>query len=69
MKGRNLAILIIAAVGLIWISSKRAAIDYADIPCPTCGSVEVLDFGHTERGQHCHCADCGREFYIEDELQ
>lgn len=68
MKGRNIAIAIIAALGLIWIGSKRVCIAYADMPCPTCGSVEVLDFGHTERGQLCHCFDCGQEFFIEDEL-
>ncbi len=64
-------IILIAVIvlGGIWIKSEKAKVAYADIDCPVCGSTEVLDFGTTtERGQHCHCYDCGQEFYIlEDE--
>ena len=55
----------VIVLGGLWIRSEKAKVAYADTDCPVCGSSEVLDFGQTERGQHCHCYDCGQEFYLE----
>jgi transposase-like protein len=60
-----IALLAVIVLGGLWISSEKAKVAYADTGCPVCGSSEVLDFGQTERGQHCHCYDCGQEFYLE----
>lgn len=58
-------LLIVIVLGTIWVRSEKAKVAYADTPCPACGSSEVLDFGQTEHGQHCHCFDCKTEFYVE----
>jgi transposase-like protein len=60
-----IALLAVIVLGGLWIRSEKAKVAYADTDCPVCGSSEVLDFGQTERGQHCHCYDCGQEFYLE----
>ena len=60
-----IALLAVIVLGGLWIRSEKANVAYADTDCPVCGSSEVLDFGQTERGQHCHCYDCGQEFYLE----
>ena len=59
-----IALLAVIVLGGLWIRSEKAKVAYADTDCPVCGSSEVLDFGQTERGQHCHCYDCGQEFYL-----
>lgn len=59
-----IALLTVIIIGLLWVKSLKDKVAYADIDCPACGGVEVLDFGQTEHGQHCHCYDCGHEFYI-----
>ena len=60
-----LVLLTVIVLGCIWVSSIKAKVAYAETDCPTCGSSEVLDFGYNEEGdQHCHCYDCGQEFYI-----
>ena len=59
-----IALLAAIVLGGIWVSHEKAKVAYADTDCPTCGGSEVLDFGQTEQGQHCHCYDCGQEFYI-----
>lgn len=59
-----IALLTAIIIGGIWVKSLKDKVAYADTDCPTCGSSEVLDFGQTEQGQHCHCYDCGQEFYL-----
>ena len=59
-----LAALALLILGTIWVRSIKAQVAYADTDCPVCGSNEVLDFGETDKGQHCHCYDCGQEFYL-----
>lgn len=63
-----IVLVAVIVLGGIWINSERAKVAYAGTDCPACGSAEVLDFGHSEKGQKCHCFDCGKEFYILDEV-
>ena len=65
MKKQVFILLAAIVLGVLWVRSENAKVAYADTDCPVCGGSEVLDFGQTERGQHCHCYDCGQEFYIE----
>lgn len=60
-----LAVMLAALILLAgWTHSLKAQVAYADTDCPACGSNEVLDFGETDKGQHCHCYDCRQEFYL-----
>lgn len=64
MKKQLALLAALLILGTIWVRSIKAQVAYADTDCPVCGSNEVLDFGETDKGQHCHCYDCGQEFYL-----
>ena len=64
MKKQLALLAALLILGTIWVRSIKAQVAYADTDCPVCGSNEVLDFGETDMGQHCHCYDCGQEFYL-----
>lgn len=60
-------LFVIIIAGICWINHLKSDIDYLDVECLRCGSVEVLDFGYDDHmgGQHGHCPDCGCDFYVE----
>jgi len=54
-------------IGFLYVSHIRSQVKYVDMPCPSCGSSEVLDFGLTDEGdQRAHCFDCKQEFTISE---
>ena len=64
MKKQLALLAALLILGTIWVRSIKAQVAYADTDCPVCGSNEVLDFGETDKGQHCHCYDCGQHVYL-----
>ena len=68
MKQNIFPIVVIVAtiiIGFLYVSHIRSQVKYVDMPCPSCGSSEVLDFGLTDEGdQRAHCFDCKQEFTI-----
>ena len=61
------AIVATIIIGGIYINHLRSQVKYVDMPCPSCGSSEVLDFGLTDEGdQRAHCFDCKQEFTISE---
>ena len=59
------AIVATIIIGYCIVSHIRSQVAYVSIPCPSCGSEEVLDFGLTDEGdQRAHCFDCKHEFTI-----
>lgn len=62
---RIIAIGIACIVLLTIMGQSRRRVKYAGIPCPVCGSHEVLDFGVNNQGeQRAHCYDCKQDFNI-----
>lgn len=70
MNKRLIAICAMAAtiiVCTLYVGHRRSQVKYVDVPCPTCGSCEVLDFGHNDQGeQRAHCYDCKQDFTISE---
>ena len=61
------AIVATIIIGFLYVSHIRSQVKYVDMPCPSCGSSEVLDFGLTDEGdQRAHCFDCKQEFTISE---
>ena len=59
------AIVATIIIGFLYVSHIRSQVKCVDMPCPSCGSSEVLDFGLTDEGdQRAHCFDCEQEFTI-----
>lgn len=71
MNKRFLAIGAMAITLLIcasYVGHLRSQVKYVDVPCPTCGSCEVLDFGLDDEGnQRAHCYDCKQNFTIKNQ--
>jgi transposase-like protein len=68
MKKQLILLAVMIILGMVYVNSLKSEISYVDMPCPNCGSTEVLDFGHNDEGdQKCHCSDCGLEFSILNE--
>lgn len=70
MKRNILPIVALAAaiiLGGLYVGHLRSQVKYVGIPCPSCGSEEVLDFGLDEYGdRRAHCFDCKQEFTISE---
>ena len=50
---------------IVFALSMRDEVDYVGIPCPYCGSPEVLDYGTDHQGnQHAQCYICKSQFFI-----
>ncbi len=59
------AILAAIIIGSLYVSHIRSQVKYVEMPCPSCGSSEVLDFGLTDEGdQRAYCFDCATDFTI-----
>lgn len=71
MKKADKILLIVSIITLTiaagHLMRKQQKVNYVNNECPTCGSVEVLDFGTNRDGeQRAHCYDCGQNFTIKD---